>query len=489
MLFSSPEFLFAFLPAVLAGYYLLLHRFGGKTANLWLTLASLFFYAWWKPAYLPLILASILGNYFVGKHLIQRSAQGIQDRLWLTLGIGANLSLLAYYKYAWFAVETLASLVGSPWRIEALLLPLAISFFTFQQIAFLVDASKGEIKTITFTHYTLFVAFFPQLIAGPIVHHREMMPQFERPKGYLPGWVNIEQGLRIFLIGLAKKILIADTLARFADLGWSQSGELTFFDAWATTLAYTFQLYFDFSGYSDMAVGAARFFGIHLPVNFNSPYRATNLQDFWARWHMTLSRWLRDYLYIPLGGNRKGNWKTWRNLLLTFLIGGIWHGAGWTFIIWGLLHGLGSVLHRLWARLGIPLPSLAGWAMTFLFVHIGWVFFRAPDLGAALEVLKAMGGAKGTAFSADFARVVNYLVDYPWLKGNENWDGLLPMRTLNYLFFAAGIAFFARNSMELTAQAPFRRPLLQSILFSLLALACILSSVRALESPFLYFNF
>lgn len=494
MLFSSPEFIFYFLPIVFVSY-LLLVRWGGKSASgAFLAAASLFFYAWWKPIYLPLILASIGVNYALTRFFLVNPELSIGRRkLWLTVGIVFNLGLLGYFKYSWFVVETAAAIVGSDFRIEPLLLPLAISFFTFQQIAFLVDAWKGEVKEFRFSNYVLFVSFFPQLIAGPIVHHREMMPQFEDEKrARWPGWQNLEQGLRIFLIGLGKKLILADSLAIYANAGWGDANELQLWAAWATTLCYTFQLYFDFSGYSDMALGAARFFGIHLPINFNSPYKARNIQDFWSRWHMTLSRWLKEYLYIPLGGNRKGSLLTYRNLFLTFLLGGIWHGAGWTFVIWGALHGVGCIVHRFWSKLGKTIPLPIGWVMTFFYVHIGWVFFRASNVGDAWAMLKAMFGLNGVEAIPPMTEFLQYFGGLQWLCSAETsgtQEMTIPLYVLLWVVLSFGIAVGFRNGVETTLKHKIKYPLINGLLFALLALACALFSIRAQESPFLYFNF
>ncbi len=494
MLFSSPEFIFFFLPGVFGMYLLLVRWAGSAFSGAFLAAASLFFYAWWKPIYLPLILISIGVNYALTRCILlhEQRSQAMRKRgLWI--GVAFNLGLLGYFKYAWFAVETAALVVGSDFRIERVVLPLAISFFTFQQIAFLVDAWKGEVRQLRFSSYVLFVSFFPQLIAGPIVHHREMMPQFESAqRTRWPGWLNLETGVRIFLIGLAKKLILADSLAVYADAGWSDPGSLQFAGAWATTLCYTFQLYFDFSGYSDMALGAARFFGIHLPINFNSPYKARNLQDFWARWHMTLSRWLRDYLYIPLGGNRGGRLLTYRNLFLTFLLGGIWHGAGWTFVLWGCLHGVGCIVHRIWSGYGKSLPLPFAWALTFVYVHVGWVFFRAPTMADARTMLASLCGANGfEAFPAQRAWVAD-LMQLQWVNPTASHleqTGLLTSGVLVWLILCFALAVACRNGVESTLKQPLRRPVVQAWAYALLALACILFSIRAEQSPFLYFNF
>ncbi len=319
--------------------------------------------------------------------------------------ITANLGLLAYYKYADFFILSANHMLGSAVPLLNIALPIGISFFTFTQIAFLADAYQGKANEFRFTYYVLFVTYFPHLIAGPVLHHKEMMPQFDIDRNYRPRVSNFQIGLTIFIIGLCKKVLIADSLAGYAAPVFAPGANPGLFVAWGGLLAYSFQLYFDFSGYSDMAIGLSRLFGIKLPLNFNSPYKAANITDFWRRWHMTLSRFLRDYLYIPLGGNRNGLGRSKINLLITMLLGGLWHGAGWTFIVWGGLHGVFLVINHAWqeikARLdwghGGRMGTVAAVLLTFLCVNIAWVFFRAPDIDTAFSVLRGIAGLNGAA--------------------------------------------------------------------------------------------
>ncbi|MCH2022499.1 MAG: MBOAT family protein [Saprospiraceae bacterium] len=314
----------------------------------------------------------------------------------LIFGVVFNVSLLCFFKYTNFFIDNLNLFFDNQFPTYNIILPLAISFFTFQQIAYLSDSYKGLTKEYNFFYYGLFVSFFPQLIAGPIVHHKEMMPQFSLSENTKFNYDNTVKGLYMFFMGLCKKVLIADTFAVIANKGYSSVDTLSTMDAWLTSSSYTFQLYFDFSGYSDMAIGAALLFNIKIAQNFNSPYKAFDIQDFWRRWHMTLSRFLRDYIYIPLGGNRKGEFNTLRNLMLTFLIGGLWHGAGWTFVMWGFLHGAALIAHRTWKKHGLSFPNILAWFITFLFVHITWVFFRAISFEDAWNMLKAMFSFNGT---------------------------------------------------------------------------------------------
>jgi len=434
MLFNSYEFILFFLPVTLLVFF----RIGGqarhKLAMLWLVCCSLFFYAWWNPAYLGLILASILFNYAVGI-ILGSHPEGRRKKTYLTLGIGCNLALLAYYKYAGFFVENVNNLTGTSFNPGVIALPLAISFFTFQQIAYLVDAYRSETREYNFLHYSLFVTFFPQLIAGPIVHHKEMLPQFGKNAIYRANDMHIAVGLTIFVIGLFKKVVMADGVAAYATPVFSaaeKGAALGFQDAWLGTLAYTLQLYFDFSGYSDMAIGLARMFGIRLPLNFNSPYKAHNIIEFWRRWHITLSRFLRDYLYIPLGGNRKGKLRRHVNLMVVMLLGGLWHGAGWTFVIWGALHGAYLIINHAWHTVKRLIGLKSGKtgnlgknlsrAITFLAVAIAWVFFRSDSLAGATNMLSSMTGAGGIAGThivpVDALYWIGALLAIAWLAPN-----------------------------------------------------------------------
>ncbi|CAM4408252.1 MBOAT family O-acyltransferase [Paenibacillus tarimensis] len=398
MLFNSYTFLYGFLPAVLAGYFLLGRLRLILASRVWLTAASLVFYGWWDVRYVLLICGSIIFNYAVGLLLQRSSVADITPPSYyrkglMIAGLAGNLLLLGWYKYADFLLDNVNVLTGSALPLLNLALPLGISFYTFTQIAYVVDSYYGRVRESSLLNYTLFVTFFPQLVAGPILHHKEMMPQFRHLRSYKWNWSHAAGGCYILCIGLFKKVVIADTLAVYANDGFANA--VNAIDSWIAVLTYTLQLYFDFSGYTDMAIGIALLFNIRLPQNFNSPYKAVSIQDFWRRWHITLSRFLRDYIYIPLGGNRKGTVITMRNLMITFLLGGIWHGAGWTFIIWGLLHGAALVVHRLWSSKVRPLPAWCGWLLTFLFINLTWVFFRAENLSQAFRLLKGLAGLNG----------------------------------------------------------------------------------------------
>ncbi|MWC28910.1 MBOAT family O-acyltransferase [Paenibacillus sp. MMS18-CY102] len=404
MLFNSYPFIFIYLPITVIIYFTLTRQRWLLAAKCWLAFASLFFYGWWDYRYIPLIVASIGFNYSMGRILGARSAQNDRSRLqgnkrrWMLIaGISANLLLLGYYKYANFFLDNLSAVTGKQLPMLHLILPLGISFFTFTQIAYLVDVYREKAREANLVQYTLFVTFFPHLIAGPILHHSEMMPQFDRLRSKLWDWRNAAAGLYLFTLGLIKKVVIADTLAPYANDGFAHA--YLFLESWVASLSYTLQLYFDFSGYTDMAIGLALLFNIRLPQNFNSPYKAHNIQDFWRRWHMTLSRFLRDYIYIPLGGNRKGESRMLANLMITFLLGGLWHGAGWTFLMWGFLHGAGQIVHRLWSRYGFTLPRWVAWLITFQFINLTWVFFRAHSWDEAFRIIRGMAGVAGISFA------------------------------------------------------------------------------------------
>ncbi len=412
MLFNSYVFIFAFLPLTLLLFHGL-RRAGFERASISaLTVMSLFFYGWWNPKYLILLVSLMVVNFALAARIVPTGGRRpAAARPLLILGLTANLSALGYFKYANFFVDNLNGLTGLDISLAKVVLPLGISFFTFQKIAFLVDSYYGRVDRLDLLDYSLFVSFFPQLIAGPIVHHSEVMPQF-RKTGTVSAR-SIALGITIFSIGLAKKVLLADSAARFATPQFqavAAGARLDLLAAWSAALSYTAQLYFDFSGYTDMAIGAGLLFGIRLPLNFASPYKSASITEFWRRWHITLSRFLRDYLYIPLGGNRKGPHRRYLNVVITMLLGGFWHGAGWTYIVWGALHGLYLAVNHLWCtfrtKTGLTADPAGGLgrmlaqAITFIAVVVAWVFFRSEDLGSAIKMLRAMAGANGLAVPA-----------------------------------------------------------------------------------------
>lgn len=382
MLFNSYEFIFGFLPVVLLIYFILA-KVRCEYAKYFLILSSVAFYSYWDIRNLPILLLSIMVNFIVGQRIVKN-----RSKVWLIGGIIFNLLLLAYFKYTNFIMDNIGFVLGEHFAHSDIILPLGISFFTFTQTAYLVDAYRGETKAYSKSDYLLFVTIFPHLIAGPIIYHKDTIPQFSEEKRYHFDYDNFAKGITWFVIGLFKKIVIADYLSVIADTVFRSSEHLTILEAWAGSLAYTLQLFFDFSGYSEMAVGIALMFNYNLPINFNAPYKACSIIDFWRRWHITLSNFLKNYLYIPLGGNRNGHHM--RNILITMFLGGLWHGAGWTFVIWGAFHGICICVNHLWRKTKLQLPRLAAWLLTFNAVNIAWVFFRAESFEQAFNILKAM---------------------------------------------------------------------------------------------------
>ncbi len=394
MLFNSPEFVLGFLPVALAGFFLAGRLGGPHWALRWLVAASLFFYGWWNAQFVVLLAGSILVNYAFGQRILRLTRAGRERpaRRWLIAGVCANLALLGWFKYANFLIHGMLRLDAPEFSI---FLPLAISFFTFQQIMFLVESRSADRIDAGFLPYAAFVAFFPHLIAGPIVRPREIVPQLLAADLAVPRADHIVEGLTIFLLGLAKKVVLADTFARFSDVGFAaaaQGAPLSLVEAWYAAASYALQIYFDFSGYSDMAIGLARAMNVRFPLNFASPYKAANIAEFWRCWHITLSRFLRDYVYIPLGGNRHGEARRTVNLMATMLLGGLWHGAAWNFVLWGGLHGVYLVVQ---SRFPWRLPAVVGHALTLLAVVVAWVPFRATGLDATMAMLRGMAGCNG----------------------------------------------------------------------------------------------
>jgi alginate O-acetyltransferase complex protein AlgI len=452
MLFNSPIFIAGFLPLVLIGFFLLTRSGLRRLAVIWLTFSSLVFYSWWNPSYLPLLVGSMVFNYVVGGYLLRNPSQAK-----LVLGVGANVLLLGYYKYTGFLFGTLDGVLGTDWSISHIILPLAISFFTFQQIAYLVDAHDGEVQEHDFFNYCLFISFFPQLIAGPITHHSEMLSQFNQRETFSIKIDTFSIGITIFLLGLFKKVIIADPLGQMATPIFATAADGTIpslFDAWTAALTYTLQMYFDFSGYSDMAIGLGLLFGVSLPANFNSPFKAHNVIEYWSRWHMTLTRFLTAYIYNPIvmrmtrarmaAGKpqpRRGNMSagTFAALvayptILTMFISGVWHGAGLQFIVFGLLHGFYLVVVHGWraykVRRGWSLDSdnvlyrAMAVLITFGCVLVALVFFRAESVPAAMAILYGMVGLGGwdTTFYRDVIMLIAGLLFIVWALPNvEQW--------------------------------------------------------------------
>ena len=512
MLFNSPEFLLLFLPIVLAGYYGLRHRRFEMAAMKLLVAASLFFYGWWEPLNVPLMVGSILFNYLIGRALTRRNAAG-GSKILLTFGIATNLGLLGIFKYANFAIGSMATLTGVTLGTVNIILPLAISFFTFQQIAYLVDAYRGKSEEPDLVSYGLFVSFFPQLIAGPIVHHREMIPQFLKRHPIDVVWRDLAIGFTIATIGLFKKLVLADHAGYWGDQSFgavARGIDVSFIEAWVGVLGFSFQIYFDFSGYSDMAIGLARMFGIILPLNFASPYKATSIVDFWRGWHMTLTRFLRDYLYFPLGGNRLGSVRRYANLMIVMLLGGLWHGANWTFVVWGGLHGVFLAVNHGWrAWRGKPtVPAVVGrWTgrlLTFTAVSVAWVFFRADSLSASLSMLRGLSGFNGVVLPVHYADVAGGLM--PWLSAIGVTFGALPVYgggwQLIILSGLLGFVWLLPNTQEIMGEfepaldsqpthslVRWRPTLASGLTIAVLASYLTLSLLQGPSGEFIYFQF
>lgn len=516
MLFSTWQFILGFLPVALAVFFLIPAQW--RTARkIWLTFASLFFYGYWKVEYVPLLLISLGFNFTIAEWLTLCRRKPAARHI-LFAGVAVNILLLSYYKYAGFLMETLGVVVAQEFTRFDIILPLAISFFTFTQIGYLVDVSRDPKLHYRFLDYALFVVFFPHLIAGPIVRHWEVIPQYAE-RDLRANRTDIGVGVAMFLTGLFKKVILADNAAVYANLiyGSAESGaHLDWFGAWFGTLAYAMQIYFDFSGYSDMAIGLARMFSIKFPCNFDSPYQAANIVQFWQRWHVTLTRFLREYVYIPLGGNRLGADRQAFNVMVTFFLSGLWHGAGWTFVIWGLLHGFYLVSAHQWARLrqhcGWEFPhwtyKSACVLVTFIAVMISWVYFRSPNFTVANDVLVSMTGARGLTMSVhviDPSNPLGLLLTAAGVEFVPDVTGIgktLFQEALIVVFGLLLLAWTAPNSQQLlqrygplfeTTIRPTRWEIALNwkwgVAFGVLMFFVVRSHYTAVPSPFLYFNF
>jgi alginate O-acetyltransferase complex protein AlgI len=493
MLFNSYVFIFLFLPITLVVFFTLSKFHLAKSALAWLTVTSLFFYGFWNPPFLILMLVSIVFNHRMGR-LIEEAELNSKKAFYLMwAGLIGNLALIGYYKYTDFILSTINSFAGTDIPLTKIFLPLGISFYTFTQMGYLVDAYRGETKGNNYDllTYTLFISFFPQLIAGPILRHDELIPQFRNLRKIVFSQKNLALGLTMFCIGLGKKVLIADNISPWVAPVFAHASEVSFLEAWVGAISYTLQLYFDFSGYSDMAIGLGLMFNIKLPINFNSPYKATSISDFWRRWHITLSNLLRDYLYIPLGGNRKGQIRQYINLLVTMLLGGLWHGAGWTFVIWGGLHGAYLCINHRWRKFNISMPKFLGWMLTFLSVVASWVLFRAVTFADAAAILKATIGLNGIVLPGNpsgrlSALTVLGIQIKPWSSltyipevfGNQLFCFVV-------LFALLGCVAFLPNSQEILAK---HKPNWKwAVGVGIIGSLCLLSLNRV--SEFLYFQF
>lgn len=473
MLFNSYPFIFLFLPVVLAGFYLCSTLKQSTLAKAWLLVASLAFYSYWDIRFLPILISSILFNFAMGNAIYSLDKF---KKAALLIGISCDLLLLFYFKYVNFFLSSFTSQL-----VLEVGLPLGISFFTFTQIAYLVDVYKGEADKEGFINYALFVTIFPHLIAGPILHHKEMISQFKNPRMLLPTGQNFADGLFLFSVGLFKKVIIADYLAKFISPIFDTPAEaISLLPAWFGAICYTLQLYFDFSGYSDMAVGLGLFFNMRLPINFNSPYKADSIIDFWRRWHMTLSTFLRNYLYIPLGGNRYN--RQLRNLFLTMVLGGLWHGAGWTFILWGACHGLFLTINHLWRKVDIKIPLFAAKGLTLLSVILAWVLFRSPTVEKAFSIFKGMAGMNGVLPPTKLKEAYFFLAQYGVSFGNLQYFGY----DFALLLLLLAIVLSAPNSIALN-ETMAKRPRAFGMVTAVMTLCVILRLDKI--SEFLYYQF
>jgi alginate O-acetyltransferase complex protein AlgI len=500
VLFNSYAFLVGFLPVVLGGTALLTRLGRPRAAVVWLLLASLFFYGFWRPPYLLLLGASIVANFALGLGV---ASPRPGRRLLLVTGVVVNLGALAYFKYADFLAENLQR-AGVAVPAPGVTLPLAISFFTFTQVAYLVDIYRDpKLVEKSFANYALFVSLFPHLIAGPIVRHGELLPEIRAAVGRV-GAARLG-GLSLFILGLAKKVLLADTISpHVADVfSLAETGTVPpLVQAWSGALAYTLQLYFDFSGYSDMAIGLGLLLGVRFPKNFDSPYKATSIIDFWRRWHITLSRFLRDYLYIPLGGNRLGPARRYLNLFVTMLLGGLWHGAGWTFVVWGALHGaylgINHLLASVWERRGVRVPVWCGRGVTFLAVLVGWVVFRAQSFAGAQRMLLGLVGGGGLELPPSYRGLFEKLGLSRLLGSSLRFEDAATFPGIPLLAFLAlllVVVFVAPNSDELVTRGEslaatpgrLRLELLGGLAMGLVLATCL--AALGGHSEFLYFRF
>lgn len=503
MLFNSYIFIFIFLPVCLGAFFVLNHFGKYNIAKLVLALMSLWFYAYFNVYYLWIIVGSILINYFlsfvISRFEKKKPLSVLTRRLFLIGGVLLNLGLFFYFKYLDFFIENLNLLIKSHFRLQHILLPLGISFFTFQQLGFIIDRTKGKAPHYSFIDYITFVTFFPQLIAGPIVLYSEMMPQFEDKNNKSFNFENFSRGLILFILGLCKKVLLADVLALVVNHGFANAPLLDTTSALVMDLAYTFQIYFDFSGYSDMAIGLGKMFNINLPVNFDSPYKACSVKELWQRWHMTLSRFFIQYVYIPLGGSRKGRIRTLFNIFLVFFLSGIWHGANWTFIAWGTMQGLLVV----WDNIGligvkgsndkikakIQMPRPLGWFLTFGFFNLSLLFFGSDSISTAITLFKDILMFKNTGYIYKLASAFNMPEFYPLTKLVDMkfpaYNNILSLILLIFFLIICAVLIFRKNAHERAFESKLTTK--TYVFTGILLVWCIISFSQV--STFIYFNF
>ena len=488
MLFNSYIFIFTFLPLAVIGYYVLHFFEWKKAAKIWLIGMSLWFYGYNNPMYLLVIGGSVVFNYLISKLFYCEKIKRAGRRAILAGGIFVNLLSIFFFKYYDFFIENVNAVLKKEYTLLHLVLPLGISFFTFQQISYLVDSYRKETENYGFVEYALFVTFFPQLVAGPIVLHDEIIPQFNKKEKVRFDFDLVSKGISFFVVGLFKKVLIADTFGVVVATGWEQLYSLTSLEALIVSLAYTFQIYFDFSGYCDMASGIAFMFGIQLPMNFDSPYKATSIIEFWKRWHMTLSRFLRKYIYFPLGGSRKGAVITYVNVMIVFLASGIWHGAGWTFLVWGLMHGLFYCFTKMFAKFWNRMHLVWQWLITFVFVDFTWVIFRAPTIGDAVILIRKILSMNDFNLKSVDLITAFWLPEFTWL---ENKIAVVGRVTNMIPAFWLWIWTIGALFIVLNFENKQRKKFVPSALNAMGTAVLLLWSVVSLTgmSTFLYFNF
>lgn len=482
MLFNSYIFIFVFLPICLIGYYLFSYFNNNRMTKAYLLGMSLWFYGYFNLYYLLVIVSSMLVNYIIHIYIIKKNDK---KQLIFFIGLLFNIVLLICFKYLDFIFLNLNHLLKTDFKLINVVLPLGISFFTFQQISFLADVYKQKVNKCDFLSYTSYVSFFPQLIAGPIVLHSELIPQLNEERKKRINFENISRGMYIFIIGLSKKVLIADVLGEAVSWGYKIIDSLDSTNAVLIILSYTFQIYFDFSGYCDMAIGISKMFNIDLPINFNSPYRSKNIGEFWERWHITLTRFFTLYVYIPLGGNRKGIVRTCVNMFIIFLLSGIWHGAGWTYIIWGMMHGVALIVYRLGKKYIDKIPTALNWIITFTFINITWIFFRAESLSSAIKILKKV-------FECRFGEINKELYNCFFNTDLQIVNKIVPIHSLykySSVIIWLGLSFFIcmKKSNSYDMMKKFYPNIMNCIIMTGLLVwsICSLSGV----STFLYFNF
>lgn len=498
MLFNSYEFIFLFLPISFFVYFYLSYKRLTTASKSWLVFVSLFFYSWWNVTYLPLILTSILFNYSIASTILEynnRKKIFFSKKTLLQIGLFLNLGLLLYFKYMDFFIANLNWSLNSNIPLMHIVLPLGISFFTITQIAFLIDCYEGLVKEKNFLNYMLFVTFFPHLLAGPILHHKEIMPQFASMKNKVKNYKNIAIGLFIFSIGLFKKVVIADTFGKWVNIGFDTATTLNLFEAWITSLSFTFQVYFDFSGYTDMAIGAALLFNIRLPQNFNSPYKATNIIEFWLRWHMTLTNFVSYYIYTPmlLSFKKMTFSKAMLITFIAFVIVGLWHGASWTFIVFGVLHGIAAIINHIWKKTKIKMNKILAWLITFNFINITFVIFRAKEWNDAFKILYGMFSLDKLLLPSQLANKLSFLNQYGISFGNLTNNIASDNQPFFWIIAGFIIVLLFQHSGKIVSYPNFNRTQIlsirNSIYFSILFMLSILYIAISPYSEFIYFNF